>query len=98
VTPKGAETIRVFGLNRVELVQGRQAAFARARSNLRDWHQQLKDGDQAEADKIAQALIDSPFAVVVHAMERLSPISRTSVLGDKAAAALEAWILAHPSW
>lgn len=83
VTTKGVETIRVFGLNRVELVQGRQAAFARARSNLRDWHQQLKDGDHAEADRIAQALVDSPFAVVVHAMERLAPISRTSCIGGQ---------------
>lgn len=96
-TSKGAETIKVFGLNRIELVQGRQTAFVRARSTLRDWHQQLKDGDHSEADRLAQALVDSPFAVVVHAMERLPPTSRTTVLGDKAAAALKEWI-SCPRW
>jgi len=97
-TAKGAETIKVFGLNRIDLVQGRRAAFVRARSNMRDWHQQLKDGDHVEAGRIEQALMDSPLAVVVHAMERLSPTLHTSVLGDKAAAALAEWTRVDSGW
>ncbi|MFE5088734.1 hypothetical protein [Streptomyces mirabilis] len=62
---KGEHTIRVFGLNRPNLVRGRRDAFCLACSNLRDWHNLRQAGD-AEANRLAQALFDSPFVDVVH--------------------------------
>ncbi len=87
-SPKGEETIRVFGLNRSDLVQGRQAAFASARASLRDWHCSRKEGDLDEAAQTAQALRVSPFAGAVRAMQQLAPVVAVTVLGPSAAAAV----------
>lgn len=93
-SPKGQETIRVFGLNRPDLVKGRQDAFHRARSNLRDWHQLREQNDREavqEAARVARALLDSPFVDVVHAMARLTPGVAHVVVGRLTVPALEAW-------
>ncbi|MCW8103027.1 HNH endonuclease family protein [Streptomyces tauricus] len=94
LSPKGEETIKVFGLNRPDLVKGRLDAFALARSNLRDWHSLHQDGDP-EADVVAQALLDSPFIDVVHAMTRLKPGVAELVVGQRTVPALDAWRALH---
>ncbi|MGW7244280.1 hypothetical protein [Streptomyces sp. NPDC054804] len=94
VSPKGTETIRVFGLNRPDLVKGRLDAFVRACSNLRDWHGLHQSGDP-EADRVAQALLDSPFVDVVHAMTRLKPAVAAAVVGESTVPALDAWRALH---
>ncbi|WGD45136.1 hypothetical protein [Streptomyces cathayae] len=94
LSPKGEETIRVFGLNRSELVKGRVDAFVRACSILRDWHG-LRQNAPSEADRVAQALLDSPFIDVVHAMTRLKPSVAAIVVGQATVPALDAWRAAH---
>ncbi|MFD9193603.1 HNH endonuclease [Streptomyces phaeochromogenes] len=89
-TAKGEHTIRVFGLNRADLVAGRKDAFCLACSNLRDWHG-LRQDDDLEADRVAQALLGSPFVDVVHAMVRLDPRLAATVVGKRTVAALEYW-------
>jgi hypothetical protein len=91
---KGRETIRVFGLNRYELVKGRMDAFYRSRSMLRDWHLRCQDADP-DADRVAQALLDSPFIDVVYAMIRLKPVVAAVVVGPETVPALEAWRVEH---
>lgn len=90
-TPKGEATIRVFALNRFDLVRGRQAAFVMACAVLRDLHVRLKAGDAEEAERVAEALWISPFAGVVREMARLPASTATLVLGAEAAAAVELW-------
>lgn len=94
LSPKGEHTIRVFGLNRADLVEGRRNAFVRARSNLRDWHSLCQDSDP-EADRVAQALLDSPFIDVVHAMTQLEPRVAANVVGQSTLPALDAWRALH---
>ncbi|MGW3108286.1 hypothetical protein [Streptomyces sp. NPDC001100] len=91
---KGEETIRVFALNRPDLVKGRMDAFSRACSNMRDWHRLRQEGDP-EADRVSQALLDSPFINVVHAMARLKPGVAAVVVGPRTVPALDAWRSAH---
>jgi hypothetical protein len=94
LSPKGEETIKVFGLNRADLVKGRLDAFVRARSNLRDWHS-LRQNADPEADRVAQALLDSPFIDVVHAMTQLKPGVAATVVGQSTVPALDAWRAVH---
>lgn len=93
-TGKGEETIRVFGLNRADLVKGREDAFCLACSTLRDWHRLHQDGDPM-ADRVARALLDSPFVDVVYAMTRLDPGLATTVVGPQTVPALEHWRSTH---
>jgi hypothetical protein len=94
LSPKGEATIRVFGLNRADLVKGRLDAFVRACSNLRDWHN-LRQNADPEADRVAQALLDSPFIDVVHAMTQLKPGVAANVVGQLTVPALAAWRAVH---
>jgi hypothetical protein len=94
LSAKGEETVKVFGLNRPDLVKGRLDAFVRARSNLRDWHRLHQDADP-EADQVTQALLDSPFIDVVHAMTRLKPGVAAIVVGQQTVGALDAWRAVH---
>lgn len=91
LTLKGSWTIRVFNLNRVDLVKGRRAAFAMTLGALIGWHKLWQDGDTDEAAELAQALAESPFAGVRQAMEQLPPAVVVPVLGPSGAAALQAW-------
>lgn len=90
-TVKGEETIRVFGLNRPDLVRGRQAAFVVACAVLRDWHRHWKVDDSEEAKRIAGALQLSPFAGVISTMAGLPPTQAVLVLGAEAASAAASW-------
>ncbi|WP_411093512.1 hypothetical protein [Streptomyces sp. 049-1] len=94
LSPKGKETIQVFGLNRPELIKGRVDAFVRARSILRDWHGLHKNA-APEAEVVAQALLDSPFVDVVHAMTRLKPGVAVIVVGEATVRALDTWRAVH---
>lgn len=94
LSAKGEETIQVFGLNRSELVKGRVDAFVRACSILRDWHGLHRNADP-EAERVAQALLDSPFIDVVHAMTRLTPGAATVIVGRSTVSALDAWRAVH---
>lgn len=89
-TAKGKHTIRVFGLNRADLVQGRKTAFCLACSNLRDWYRRQRNGHPG-AHQLAQALLDSPLVDVVHSMARLSSRLVTTVVDEETVPALEHW-------
>jgi hypothetical protein len=85
LTPKGAATIRVFGLNRPDLVQGRRTAFVMTCAILRDWHAH----GSAET---AGALRQSPHADVLRSLERLDAAAAGTVLrGGATAEALAHW-------
>lgn len=94
-TPKGEATIRVFGLNRLDLVQGRRLAFVSARAMLRDWQLHRQGEDSEEAAEVADALRTSPFAGVMRAMQSLPATAVPHVLGPRAAAALTEWRRVH---
>ncbi|MDI2125174.1 HNH endonuclease [Yinghuangia seranimata] len=70
VTPKGAETIRVFGLGRRVLCRGREMAYPRCKSMLRDAVRQHAEGRDDIAREVEQALLAQPFADVLYAMYR----------------------------
>ncbi|MEU6324793.1 hypothetical protein [Streptomyces sp. NPDC047009] len=80
----------MFGLNRPDLVKGREDAFCLASSNLRDWHGLHADGDPA-ADRLAQALLDQPYVDVVYEMTRLELRVAATVVGPRTLPALEYW-------
>ncbi|MFE0676101.1 HNH endonuclease [Streptomyces sp. NPDC058867] len=69
-TPKGVETIRVFGLSRPVLEIGRSRAFVRCKSMLRDWVRLEEEGRSAEAQEVASSLRLHPFGDVLYAMVR----------------------------
>lgn len=91
LTLKGSETIRVFDLNRADLVKGRRSAFTVTRGALIGWHTLWQEGNTNEAAEVAQALGESPFAGVRQAMEQLPPSAVVPVMGSSGAAALQAW-------
>ncbi len=64
-TDKGKATIAVFGLNRPDLVQGRQDSFQTACVIMEGWHRRRQDSDPS-ADRVAQAPLDSFFVDVVY--------------------------------
>jgi uncharacterized protein (TIGR02646 family) len=90
-TPKGHETIRVFALNRGDLMHGRRAAFVMASAVLRDWNRHRRQGRTEESERIAEALWKSPFGGVVRAMRRLPSSLAPTVLGEETAAAINEW-------
>jgi uncharacterized protein (TIGR02646 family) len=64
LTPKGSETIRVFGLNRPDLIRARENAF-RARSAILAYVEiLLNQGRDAEAQDQMQVLVEEPHASV----------------------------------
>jgi len=71
-TPKGTETVRVFGLNdRPDLVKGRTTTYTTCRHLLTQWHTYVQEGEEAEAADVAQALREQPFTDVLRSMEGL---------------------------
>lgn len=94
-TPKGEETIRVFALNRVDLVQGRRAAFRMASAALCQWRSLRENGEPGEAEQLADALRMSPFAGVMRSMALLPDTVALGVLGATTAEALDAWLSSH---
>jgi uncharacterized protein (TIGR02646 family) len=90
-TPKGRETIRIFGLDRPVLERGRAHAYVRCRSMLRDLARLTEHGEAGEAREVAQALAVQPFADVLHEMLRLRAAPRAAlVFGVEAVAGLDA--------
>ncbi|WP_106970093.1 MULTISPECIES: HNH endonuclease [Streptomyces] len=70
LTPKGGETIRVFGLWRPTLERGRAKAYVRCKSMLRDWSAQIKNGHTDDAREVLESLLVQPFADVLYVMIR----------------------------
>lgn len=91
ITPKGAATIDVFGLNRPTLVRGRKAAFVTAKTLLSGWHEHRRAGRTDEADEIVGAIAESPFSAVVQAMLRLPRPVALVVMGAGTVLAIEEW-------
>jgi hypothetical protein len=96
-TVKGEETIRVFGLNRSDLVRGRKAAFWNVRAVLCEWHLHWQAGEANEAEQFAEALQVSPFSNVARAIGQLAPSVAMNVLGQKTVAAVDAWLNVYGS-
>ncbi|GAA4862766.1 HNH endonuclease [Kitasatospora terrestris] len=87
LTPKGAATIEVFGLNtRAELVRGRRMMFTVVKALLLTWHAAAP----ADADEYAEALRLLHHADVLRAVLRLRglPVLAEAVLGPDVLLAL----------
>jgi uncharacterized protein (TIGR02646 family) len=93
LTRKGCETINVFQLNRADLRRGREAAFARCKSMLRDFHSLEISGQTDEAAKTRGALMEQPFADVLHAMYRVAdaPGAATVLGGPQVVEIVKRW-------
>ncbi|MEV7218082.1 hypothetical protein AB0O31_33935 [Kitasatospora cineracea] len=90
---KGVVSIRVFGLNRYELREGRRNAYIKCRELLSSWHRQFRCGDYQRAEEIALALCNEPFADVLRFLEWIgSQTYAAAALGDELATALAAWL------
>ncbi|MFE0457973.1 HNH endonuclease [Kitasatospora sp. NPDC058965] len=90
-TPKGSETIRIFGLDRPVLERGRAHAYVRCRSMLRDLARLVDQEERDEASSVVQALAVQPFADVLYEMLRLRTAPRAAlVFGAEAVAGLHA--------
>ncbi|MEU8266613.1 HNH endonuclease [Sphaerisporangium sp. NPDC049002] len=92
LTPRGAATIDVFGLNRGALQRGRAAAFIRTVSMLRDRARLIQTSDaKEEAAEIADSLREQPFADVLYAMlcYRSLPGAETVLRGREVVEALD---------
>jgi hypothetical protein len=82
VTQKGCVTIEVFQLNRADLRRGREAAFARCKSMLRDYLNLEASGRLDEATSTKLALEEQPFADVLRAMYSVADVpGAETVLG-----------------
>lgn len=94
-TRKGKESIRVFGLNREDLVQGRFDAYITSCDVLNSWHRKVLIGDLTGAAHSAAALRREPFGDVLHALEKLGSLPyAAAALGDELAESLAAWLRA----
>jgi len=73
-SPKGAATIRVFGLNaRPDLPRGRKNALLVLQGLLRDYAQLRRDGSVGRATEYERVIRNFPFSsVLVHLMELAS--------------------------
>ncbi|NKY37218.1 HNH endonuclease [Nocardia speluncae] len=92
-TRKGIESIRVFGLNRQDLIQGRFDAYVKSCDILTSWHRKTRKGDVAGASQSAGALRREPFGDVLRALERLARLPYASMaLDEEVAESLAAWI------
>ncbi|MET7989162.1 HNH endonuclease [Streptomyces sp. NPDC005281] len=91
LSDKGRETIRVFSLNRGDLVRGRRLAFVTAQSLLVDWHRLRHSDGTARRDDLVEALVETPFADVVRTLERLPRAVAAAVLPPDVAVALTEW-------
>lgn len=68
LTDRGDATIKVFGLNRKILVQGRRNAYRITPLLLNEWRAAFEKGDVEEAAACAATIWEQPMADVVHAM------------------------------
>lgn len=92
-TRKGEESIRVFGLNREDLVQGRFDAYVTSCDVLNSWHRKVRSGDLAGASQSAAALRREPFGDVLRALEKVGHLPyAAAALGQELAESLAMWI------
>ncbi|WP_405948849.1 hypothetical protein OG588_22340 [Streptomyces prunicolor] len=94
-TRKGKESIRIFGLNREDLIQGRFDAYVTSCDVLNSWHRKVGRGDLAGAAQSAAALRREPFGDLLRALEKLGGSYAAAALGEELAESLAAWI--HPA-
>jgi hypothetical protein len=89
LTPRGTESIRVFGLNRPDLTRGREIAFATRAAVLCRADELLTAGREDDAARCLQALAEEPHASVLHEMLRTATMpGAADVLGEEFLAAL----------
>jgi hypothetical protein len=89
MTAKGVETIEVFGLCRPVLQTGRQVAYVRCKSMLRDWMSLKQMGEDQEASFVLGSLKMQPFADVFYSMiRRRGDVGASAVFGAEVIAAL----------
>jgi hypothetical protein len=93
LTHKGCVTIEVFQLNRIDLRKGREAAFARCKSMVRDCLSLETSGRRDEAAATKLALERQPFADVLHAMYKVAdaPGAETVLGGPDVLMILRRW-------
>jgi uncharacterized protein (TIGR02646 family) len=87
-TPRGAASIEVYGLNRVDLALGRSYAFHSRKLTLCGAHVQIRQGRVHEATAGLRALVQEPFASVLCAMLQLLGSTDEDILGHDVVAAL----------
>ena len=91
-TRKGEESVRVFGLNREDLVLGRLDAYVTSCDVLNSWHRKVCRGDLLGAAQSAAALRREPFGDVLRALEKLGRMPYSSAaLGEELSESLAAW-------
>jgi hypothetical protein len=89
LTPRGAATIDVFGLNRRDLTRGRSGAFEMAKAALCRAHELLRAARDAEAALCVLALREQPHASVLNEMLRSAGLpGAVDVLGADTTTAL----------
>jgi hypothetical protein len=89
LTPRGVESIRVFGLNRPDLTRGREVAFATRAAVLCRADDLLGGGREQEAIRYLRALAEEPHASVLQEMLRTATLpGAAEVLGPDVLAAL----------
>jgi hypothetical protein len=89
LTPKGTESIRVFGLNRADLTRGREVAFTTRAAVLCKADDLLAVNRAEDAIRCLRALAEEPHASVLHEMLRVVPLpGAPEVLGGDVVAAL----------
>ncbi|QIY56820.1 hypothetical protein HEP86_22695 [Streptomyces sp. RPA4-5] len=92
-TRKGKESIRVFGLNRKDLMEGRFDAYITSCDVLNSWHRKVLRGDLEGAARSAAALRREPFGDVLRALEKLGRLPyAAAALGDELAESVSAWL------
>jgi hypothetical protein len=80
ITRKGCVTIQIFQLNRADLRRGREVAFARCKSMLRDYVNLEASGRPDEAATTKRALEEQPFADVLHAMYSVADVPGADIV------------------
>lgn len=93
MTCKGRKTIEVFQLNRADLRLGRENAFRRCKSMLRDYLALIGLGHSQEAKETRDALENQPFADVLHAMYKIVELPDAAIIigGNELAMLLRSW-------
>jgi len=89
LSPMGTASIKVYGLNRTDLVTGRSTAFHARKLTICGAQSLLRRGRPDDAAVGLRALVQEPYASVLHGMLRLldSP-DVVDILGEDVVAAL----------
>lgn len=91
-TRKGEESIKVFGLNREDLLIGRRDAYIKSCDIINSWYRKVRKGDRIGAKLSAEALEREPFGDVLRALEKLGSLPYASAaLGEELAESLAEW-------